>query len=165
MARRTTIERAIIFALLYIETALWATTLCAGLRSSDFTDSFCRLCFGAIAAAHRFEKPGELSDRDLLRRWRYAMKATVLLPDVVSIEVDHVPTYTTRAITAEDVAGCPLFTRADIGTLIADKPVTRPVERRTSVRPVEDLIDNSNFTRRQIESAFAYLQEHKRRTT
>lgn len=164
MARRTVIERAVVFALLFVETALWATSLCAGLRASDFTDPFCRLCFSAIAAAHRLEDHGELSERDLVRRWHYAHKATHLMDDVVTIELETFTEWTTRRITAVEVEDCPLFSTNDIGTPIADKPVTRTVERRVYRRPVEALIEDSTFTRRQIESAVSFLQAHKRRT-
>lgn len=163
MSRRTVIERAVVFALLFVETALWATSICAGLRASDFSDPFCRLCFSAIAAAHRLEKNGELSERDLVRRWHYAHKATQLMADVVTIEIETFTEWTTRPVTAEEVAGCPLLSAQDIGTPIADKPVTRTVERRITRRPVEALIEDSTFTRRQIESAVSFLQAHKRR--
>lgn len=166
------IERAAIFALLDPELAAWATTLAAGLRSTDFRDPFCRLCFKAIIMSKRREKTPP-TERDILRRYSWCQKNTILQPDVEMVETfsskDEDPTrhapadIIERPVTQEELDSLPEFVREGVkpGDPIAEtKPST--VHEVTRLRPVDHLIQTADFTRKAIEEAFDFLQSHKR---
>lgn len=172
MPSPTAIERAAVFALLDPETATWATPLARGLTARAFTDTFCRLCFTAICAAHRREDALP-TERDLARRYGWCQLATALIEDAEIVHVwtsetddptHHIPPETyKRPITQEEYDAWPEFLREcwKPGDMIED---TRPqtVVERIKLRPVDELIQTADFTDKQIRDAFGFLQAHRR---
>lgn len=170
------LERAVVFALVYPETATWATPLARGLTRADFTDPLCRVCMSALAAARRREDAIP-TERDIVRRYSWCQRATALMPDVEEVETwssdsadpaHHIPeAIAFRPITKEEFDELPDFLRAETHP---GAPIC--MERSRAVehviirsRPVDHLIIASDYTEKQIRAAFAFMQSHKRTRT